>query len=99
MQELLGALSLRRRLLSRSGPPRPHRLRPKRGAPVMSDNPLKSMKLFPRNLTARADTVVRGNPVTTRPESGVDNAWPGLEFDHRGMEKFFFPGLVFEFHD
>ena len=65
----------------------------------MSDNPLKSMKLFPRNLTARADAVVRGNPVTTRPEGGVDNSWPGLEFDHRGMEKFFFPGLVFEFHD
>jgi hypothetical protein len=57
------------------------------------------MKLFPRNLTARADTVVRGNPVTTRPESGVDNSWPGLEFDHRGMEKFFFPGLVVEFPD
>ena len=65
----------------------------------MSNNPLKSIKLFPRNLTARADTVVRGNPVNSRPESGVENAWPGLEFDHRNLEKVFFPGLVFEYHD
>jgi len=65
----------------------------------MSDNPLKSMKLFPRNLTAHADTAVLGNPVTTRPESGVENCWPGLEFDHRNLEKVFFPGLVFEYHD
>ncbi len=65
----------------------------------MSDNPLKPMKLFPRNLTAHADVVVRGNPVTTRPESGVENSWPGLEFDHRNMEKAFFPGLLFEYHD
>jgi hypothetical protein len=65
----------------------------------MPDNPLKPFKLFPRNLTARADAVVRGNPVNSRPESGVENAWPGLEFDHRNLEKVFFPGLVFEYQD
>lgn len=65
----------------------------------MSDNPLKPMKLFPRNLTAHADTVVRGNPVSSRPESGVENCWPGLEFDQRNLEKAFFPGLLFEFHN
>ena len=65
----------------------------------MPDNPLKPFKLFPRNLTARADAVVRGNPVNSRPESGVENSWPGLEFDHRNLEKVFFPGLVFEYQD
>lgn len=56
------------------------------------------LKIFPRNLTARADYLVRGNPPTTRPESGVDNCYPGLEFDQRNLDKAFFPGLVFEFH-
>ncbi|MGH9280870.1 MAG: ferritin-like domain-containing protein [Acidimicrobiales bacterium] len=56
------------------------------------------MKIFPRNLTARADYVVRGNPASTRPESGVDNCYPGLEFDQRNLDKRFFPGLVVEFH-
>jgi Ferritin-like len=56
------------------------------------------LKIFPRNLTARAEHVVRGNPPTTRPESGVDNCYPGLEFDQRNLDKQFFPGLVFEFH-
>ncbi|WP_462203105.1 ferritin-like domain-containing protein [Frankia sp. CcWB3] len=55
-------------------------------------------KIFPRNLTARADHVVRGNPAGTRPESGVDNCYPGLEFDQRNLDKAFFPGLTFEFH-
>src|SRR5918996_910123 len=55
-------------------------------------------KVFPRNLTARADFVVRGNPASSRPESGVDNCYPGLEFDQRNLDKAFFPGLVFEFH-
>ncbi|MGH3568100.1 MAG: ferritin-like domain-containing protein [Pseudonocardia sp.] len=55
-------------------------------------------KIFPRNLTARADAIVRGNPATTRPESGVDNCYPGLEFDQRNLDKAFFPGLLFEFH-
>lgn len=55
-------------------------------------------KIFPRNLTARADHVVRGNPAASRPESGVDNCYPGLEFDQRNLDKAFFPGLTFEFH-
>ncbi len=55
------------------------------------------MKIFPRNLTARADYVVRGNPANSRPESGVDNCYPGLEFDQRNLEQRFFPGLYFEF--
>jgi hypothetical protein len=57
----------------------------------------KDMKLFPRNLTARADYVVRGNPVTSRPESGADNSHPGLEFDQRNLDRGFFPGLLFDF--
>ena len=55
------------------------------------------MKLFPRNLTARADYVVRGNPVVSRPESGADNSHPGLEFDMRNLDRGFFPGLLFDF--
>lgn len=54
-------------------------------------------KIFPRNLTARAAMRVRGNPDTTRLESGVGNCFPGLEFDHRNLDRRFFPGLVFEF--
>jgi rubrerythrin len=57
----------------------------------------KDMKLFPRNLTARADYVVRGNPVVSRPESGADNSHPGLEFDQRNLDRGFFPGLLFDF--
>ncbi|MGH3943280.1 MAG: ferritin-like domain-containing protein [Pseudonocardiaceae bacterium] len=55
-------------------------------------------KIFPRNLTARADQIVRGNPAGSRPESGVDNCYPGLEFDQRNLDTAFFPGLFFEFH-
>jgi ferritin-like protein len=55
------------------------------------------MKLFPRNLTARAAYLVRGNPVVSRPESGADNAHPGLEFDQRNLDRGFFPGLLFDF--
>lgn len=55
------------------------------------------IKIVPRNLTARADYVVRGNPAASRPESGVDNCYPGLEFDQRNLEQRFFPGLTFEF--
>jgi len=65
----------------------------------MNSDDLKKMKLFPRNMTARADTIVCGNPVTSRPESGVENSWPGLEFDHRNLDKVFFRGLYFEYHD
>jgi Ferritin-like len=64
----------------------------------MANNDLPSgIKLFPRNLTARADYVVRGNPVVSRPESGADNAHPGLEFDQRNLDRVFFPGLLFDF--
>jgi hypothetical protein len=62
-----------------------------------SENPIK-WKIFPRNLTAKADYLVTGNPVNSRPESGVDNCYPGLEFDQRNLDKAFFPGLIFEFH-
>jgi Ferritin-like len=54
-------------------------------------------RIFPRNLTARAAMQIAGNPVTTRLESGVSNCFPGLEFDHRNLDRRFFPGLVFEF--
>lgn len=62
-----------------------------------SQNPAE-WKIFPRNLTARADYLVRGNPSNSRLESGVDNCYPGLEFDQRNLDKAFFPGLIFEFH-
>jgi hypothetical protein len=55
-------------------------------------------KVFPRNLTARAEYMVRGNPASSRPESGVDNCYPGLEFDQRNLDKAFFPGFLFEYH-
>ena len=61
------------------------------------NNPIK-WKILPRNLTANADYVVDGNPSTSRPESGVGNTWPGLEYDDRTLERRFFPGLYFEFH-
>jgi hypothetical protein len=54
-------------------------------------------RIFPRNLTARAAVKIAGNPVTTRLESGVGNCFPGLEFDHRNLDRRFFPGLVFNF--
>ena len=63
----------------------------------MSDE-LTSRKIHPRNLTAHADSWQRGNPATARPESGVDNSFPGLEFDQRNLDKRFFPGLEFEYH-
>ena len=61
------------------------------------DPMLNRHKIFPRNLTAFAATKVRGNPANARPESGVDNTHPGLEFDQRNLDKAFFPGLTFEF--
>ncbi len=57
-------------------------------------------KIQPRNLPAqRLERLVVGNPVTTRLESGVANCYPGLEFDHRNLDRRFFPGLVFNFVD
>lgn len=58
----------------------------------------KENKIFPRNLTAKADFLVKGNPMSSRTESGVENCYPGLEFDQRNIDKYFFPGLLFEFH-
>ncbi|MFC5662643.1 LodA/GoxA family CTQ-dependent oxidase [Kitasatospora misakiensis] len=60
-------------------------------------DPTPDGKIFPRNLTARADHVVRGNPAATRPESGVDNCFPGLEIDQRNLDRAFFPGLRVDF--
>ncbi|GAA2625728.1 hypothetical protein GCM10010425_22880 [Streptomyces spororaveus] len=64
----------------------------------MPDLPPPAGKFFPRNLTARADHLVRGNPSGSRPESGVDNCFPGLEFDQRNLDTAFFPGLRVDFH-
>src|SRR5438477_12262182 len=56
-----------------------------------------SEKIFPLNLTAMAALAdkVKGNPISTRLEGGVGNCFPGLEFDHRNLDRRFFPGLVF----
>jgi hypothetical protein len=54
-------------------------------------------KIFPRNLTARAAVQLVGNPVSSRLESAVGNCFPGLEFDHRNLDRRFFVGLIFEF--
>jgi Ferritin-like len=60
---------------------------------VSDDKPF----IFPRNLTARAKMLIAGNPVNTRLEAGVGNCYPGLEYDHRNLDRRFFPGLVVEF--
>src|ERR1700722_7970143 len=54
-------------------------------------------KIFPRNLTARAAVQLVGNPVSSRLESAVGNSFPGLEFDHRNLDRRFFADLIFEF--
>ena len=59
---------------------------------------MQARKLRPRNATARSHHWVMGNPVTTRPEFGVDNCFPGLEFDQRNLDQRFFLGLEFELH-
>src|SRR4051794_30638233 len=58
---------------------------------------LMNSKIFPLNLTARAARIIPGNPVVTRLESGVANCFPGLEFDHRNLDRRFFPGLTWSF--
>lgn len=50
-------------------------------------------RILPRNLTAQAAYDVPGNPPSTRPESGVSNCFPGLEYDHRNLDCRFLPGL------
>jgi hypothetical protein len=54
---------------------------------------------IPLNLPARAkmNDTVAGNPETSRLESAVANSFPGLEIDHRNLDRRFFPGLVFDF--
>ena len=54
-------------------------------------------KIIPRNLTAQSAYNVPGNPPSTRLESSVGNCYPGLEYDHRNLDRRFFPGLIFEF--
>jgi hypothetical protein len=56
-----------------------------------------SDKIFPLNLAARAAATVAGNPVVTRLEDGVGNCFPGLEFDHRNLDRRFFPGMLWNF--
>jgi hypothetical protein len=59
-----------------------------------------SVKIQPRNLPARRLVpLVDGNPVTTRLEDSVGNCYPGLELDHRNLDRRFFPGLIFNFVD
>jgi hypothetical protein len=58
---------------------------------------MMNQKIFPLNLPARAAYVVPGNPVVTRIEDGVGNCYPGLEYDHRNLDRRFFPGLIFDF--
>jgi Ferritin-like len=63
----------------------------------MVEDRIPARPLLPRNLTARADYLVPGNPMIARPESGVGNTHPGLEFDTRALDRHFLPGLVFDF--
>jgi hypothetical protein len=65
-------------------------------APSETSDPTQT-KIFPRNLTARANFHVVGNPIVTRAEDAVANCYPGLELDIRNMDRRFFPGLVFNF--
>ncbi len=53
----------------------------------------------PLNLSARLNSAATGNPASTTLASGVANCFPGLEFDHRNLDRRFFPGLVVEFAD
>ncbi|MDQ4133135.1 MAG: hypothetical protein M3179_08030 [Actinomycetota bacterium] len=53
---------------------------------------------IPLNLSARLQPVT-GNPAGAGLASGVANCFPGLEFDHRNLDRRFFPGLVVEFAD
>jgi hypothetical protein len=64
--------------------------------PNVKPDPTRT-KIFPRNLTARAQFQVVGNPIVTRPEDAVANCFPGLELDVRNLDRRFFPGLVFNF--
>ncbi len=55
-------------------------------------------KLLARNSPALLRTIsAAGNPVSSRPEAGVGNCFPGLEADLRNLERRFFPYLAFDF--
>jgi len=55
--------------------------------------------VIPLNLSARLARSATGNPAGAALASGVANCFPGLEFDHRNLDRRFFPGLVVEFAD
>lgn len=55
--------------------------------------------IIPLNLAARLNQAAVGNPESATLASGVANCFPGLEFDHRNLDRRFFPGLVVEFDD
>jgi len=55
--------------------------------------------IIPLNLTARLNRGAVGNPAAATLASGVANCFPGLEYDHRNLDRRFFPGLVVEFDD
>lgn len=65
------------------------------------------IKLIPRNVAAMrrgqagvaGASLVSGNPVSTRLESGVGNCFPGLECDLRNLERRFFPFLEVDIQD
>jgi len=59
----------------------------------------QSGPFVPLNLSARLQRSAVGNPAGARLASGVANCFPGLEFDHRNLDRRFFPGLVVEFAD
>jgi hypothetical protein len=54
-------------------------------------------RIIALNLPAKASQEVAGNPVISRLESAIANCFPGLEIDHRNLDRRFFPGLIFEF--
>nr|QEO74234.1 hypothetical protein [uncultured bacterium] len=58
-----------------------------------------SAPLRPINLAARLSHRAVGNPEAASLASGVANCYPGLEFDHRNLDRRFLPGLVVEFDD
>ncbi|MDQ6837567.1 MAG: hypothetical protein M3137_04295 [Actinomycetota bacterium] len=65
----------------------------------MSEHTRGGEPFVPVNLSARLQRSAAGNPAAARLASGVANCFPGLEFDHRNLDRRFFPGLVVEFAD
>ena len=56
-----------------------------------------NQRIVPLNRPARAGSLAAGNPANARLESAVGVCFPGLEADHRNLDRRFFPGLVFDF--